>query len=125
MVPADQHDWLKHFPSVRTSLLRTGKVMSTVTSYGAIASYSHESTAPGGSISALWFEGYGSTGFLQISSQTVYSRIESKHMPVEGQLLPLTPRVESTTGTYSTNLYDDQATLAATQDASGSHVTTA
>ncbi len=123
-VPADQRDWLKHFPSVKTSVLRTDKVMATVTSYGAIATYPRESMARGGSISALWFEGYGSTGFLQVSSQTLYSRIESKHMPVEGQLLPLTPRVETSSGTYSTNLYDDQASLAATQDAGGIHITT-
>jgi hypothetical protein len=124
MVPADQRDWLKHFASVETAVLRTEKVMATVTSYGAIGTYPRESMARGGSISALWFEGYGSGGFLQVSSQTQYSRIESKHMPVEQQLLPLTPRVETTSGSYSTNLYDDQATLAAAQDAAGIHVTT-
>jgi hypothetical protein len=33
------------------------------------------------------------------------------HMPVEGELRPLTPRIETSAGTYHTNLYDDQATL--------------
>jgi hypothetical protein len=124
-VPADQKNWLQHFPSVKTAVFRTDKIMATVTSYGEIGSYPREEMARGGSVSALWFEGYGSTGFLQVSSQTVYTREEQKHMPIEQQLLPLTPRVETTSGTYSTNLFDDKATLAASQDATGVHVTTA
>jgi hypothetical protein len=123
-VPADQKNWLKHLPSVKTAVLRTDKIMATVTSYGEIRSYPREEMARGGSVSALWFEGYGSTGFLQVSSQTVYTREESKHMPIEQQLLPLTPRVETVSGAYNTNLFDDKATLAATQDATGMHVTT-
>ena len=45
-------------------------------------------------------------------------------MPIEQQLLPLTPRVETVSGAWSTNLFDDKATLSATQDAQGVHVTT-
>jgi hypothetical protein len=123
-IPADERGWLKHFTSVKTAVLRTEKIMATVTSYGEIGSYPRESMARGGSVSALWFEGYGSTGFMQVSSQTNYSRIEQKHMPIEQQLLPLTPRVETSSGTYNTNLYDDKATLAITQDATGVHATT-
>jgi hypothetical protein len=36
-------------------------------------------------------------------------------MPVEPALLPLTPRVETTTGTYYANVLDDKATLAMSQ----------
>lgn len=123
-IPADEKNWLKHLPSVKTGVFRTDKIMATVTSYGEIGSYPRDSMARGGSVSALWFEGYGSTGFMQVSSQTNYTRIESKHMPIEQNLLPLTPRVETVTGAYNSNLYDDKATLAIMQDASGVHATT-
>lgn len=123
-IPADERGWLKHFTSVKTAVFRTEKIMATVTSYGEIGSYPRESMARGGSVSALWFEGYGSTGFLQVSSQTVYTREEQKHMPIEQQLLPLTPRIETISGAYNTNLFDDKATLAISQDASGVHATT-
>lgn len=121
-LPADQKNWLKHFPSVKTGVFRTGKIMATLSAYGEITSYPRESMARGGSISALWFEGYGSTGFLQVSSQTVYSRIEAMHMPNEQALLPLTPRVETTSGTYYASVLDDKATLALSQVAAGTGV---
>src|SRR5207253_11032324 len=87
------------------------KIMATVSAYGAIGMYPREAVTRGGSVSALWWEGYGPTGFLQVSSQTVYARIEPLHMPIEGALLPLTPRVETTSGTYYANVLDDKATL--------------
>jgi len=124
-LPADKKNWLKHFPSVKTGVFRTGKLMATISAYGEISSYPRESMARGGSVSALWFEGYGSTGFLQVSSQTVYSRIEAMHMPVEPSLLPLTPRVETTSGTYYASVLDDKATLSLEQVASGVHATAA
>jgi hypothetical protein len=124
MLPADQKNWLKQFASVKTGIFRTDKLMGTITSYGAIGSYPRESMARGGSISALWFEGYGSTGFLQVSSPTVYARTEALHMPIESTLLPLTPRIESATGTYYASVLDDKATITMSQDAAGVHATT-
>jgi hypothetical protein len=94
-----------------------------VTAYGSIASYPRESVVRGGSVSALWFSGYGSTGFLQVSSQAVYTRIEALHLPIEGALLPLTPRIETTAGTYYTNVFDDSATLSLAQAAAGTQAT--
>ena len=122
-VPADEKDWLQLFPSVKTGVFRTDKLMATLSAYGEITSYPRESMARGGSVSALWFEGYGSTGFLQVSSQTVYSREEAMHMPIEASLLPLTPRVETTSGTYFASVLDDQATLAMSKVATGVHAT--
>ena len=121
MLPADKKTWLKQFTSVKTGVFRTDKLMATISAYGEITSYPRESMARGGSISALWFEGYGSTGFLQVSSQTVYSREEAMHMPIEGALLPLTPRVETTSGTYYASVLDDQATLTLSQAGTGVH----
>lgn len=124
-VPSDQKHWLKTFSSVKTAVFRTDKIMATVTAYGETGSYPRDSMARGGSVSALWFEGYGSTGFLQVSSQTVYSRIEDMHMPIEQGLLPLTPRVETTGGTYYASVLDEQAKFGgATLDDSGVHATT-
>ncbi len=123
-VPADQKHWLKAFSSVKTAVFRTDKIMATLSAYGEIGSYPRDSMARGGSVSALWFEGYGSTGFLQVSSQTVYSRIEDLHMPIEQGLLPLTPRVETTSGTYFASVLDEQAKLGPTTlDESGVHAT--
>jgi hypothetical protein len=124
MIPADQKNWLKQFTSVKTGVFRTDKLMGTVTSYGEITSYPRESMARGGSISALWFEGYGSTGFLQVSSPTVYARTEALHMPIEGSLLPLTPRIETASGTYYASVLDDKATITMSQDATGVHAAT-
>ncbi len=123
MMPAEKTSWLKQFASVKTGVFRTGKVMATLSAYGEITSYPRESMARGGSVSALWFEGYGSTGFLQVSSQTVYSREEAMHMPVEGALLPLTPRAETTSGTYYASVLDDQATLTLSQVGNAVHAT--
>jgi hypothetical protein len=114
-IPADGKNWFKYFPSVETSVLRTDKVMATLTSYAANAQYPRDSVVRGGSTTAVWFDGYGDTGFLQVSSQTNYQRIEAMHMPIEGTLLPLTPRVETTTGVYSANVLDDQANLTVSQ----------
>jgi hypothetical protein len=122
-VPADTTGWFQFFPTVNTGVVRTTDVMATVTAYGSIATYPRESVVRGGSVSALWFSGYGSTGFLQVSSQATYTRIEALHMPTEGALLPLTPRIETTTGTYYTNVFDDAATLAMTQAPGGAQAT--
>jgi len=116
---ADNKNWFKYFPSLATGVLRTDKIMATVSAYGAIGTYARETLVRGGSVSALWFEGYGPTGFLQVSSQTIYTRVEPLHMPIEASLLPLTPRIETTAGTYYTNVYDDKATLSMSAAADG------
>ena len=122
-IPADQKNWMKYFPTVATGLVRTDQLMATITAYGAIGTYPRASVVRGGSISALWFDGYGADGFLQVSSQTIYDRVEPLHMPIEGTLLPLTPRIETTTGTYATNLYDDKATVTLQSAADGTTAT--
>ncbi|HEY3667409.1 MAG TPA: hypothetical protein VGL19_15485, partial [Polyangiaceae bacterium] len=114
-LPADGKDWFKYFPTVETSVLRTDKVMATLTSYANNGQYPRDSVVRGGSATFVWFEGYGSDGFLQVSSQTNYQRIETMHMPIEGTLLPLTPRVETASGTYQANVLDDQANLTVAQ----------
>jgi hypothetical protein len=122
-IPADTPGWFKYFPTVKTGVVRTSNIMATVTAYGSIATYARESVVRGGSVSALWFAGYGSTGFLQVSSQAEYTPIEPLHMPTEGTLLPLTPRIETTTGTYYTSIFDDSATLSMTQAPGGALAT--
>jgi hypothetical protein len=118
-ISAEAKNWFKYFPTVKTGVLRTDDVMATLTAYGEIGTYPRETVVRGGSISALWFAGYGPTGFLQVSSQSKYTRNEPKHMPIEGDLLPLTPRIETTTGTYYASCLDDQATLDVSQGAGG------
>lgn len=45
--------------------------------------------------------------YLQPSSQTRHVRHESMHMPIEDNLLPLTPHIECFLGNiYYTNLHD-------------------
>ena len=123
-IAAEKKNWVKAWPSIRTAVLRTDKVMATVTSYRNNGRYPRESVVRGGSVTALWFEGYGPTGFLQASSPTRYTRVEAKHMPTEGTLLPLTPRIETTSGTYAANVLDDAATLSSESTAQGIVVTT-
>lgn len=112
-VPSETGGWFLSYPSVKTGLVRTEKIMATVTAYGAIDQYDRATVTRGGSISSLWFQGYGDLGFLQVSSQTVYKREEAMHMPTEGDLLPLTARIETTIGGMGySNLLDEKATLA-------------
>lgn len=118
-IAAENKNWFKYFPTVATGILRTDKIMATMSAYGQIATYSRQEVVRGGSVSALWFEGYGPTGFLQVSSTTIYSREEPLHMPNEGVLLPLTPRIETTSGGYATNVYDDKAMLTVSAVADG------
>src|SRR5258708_22132928 len=44
-------------------------------------------------------------------------------MPFEGPLLPLTARIETTTGAYATNLYDDRAAVSVKTTADGAQAT--
>jgi hypothetical protein len=113
-IPAEREDWLKFFPTIGTAVTRTDKVMATVSAYENNKRYPLETAVRGGSATVVWFEGYGPDGFLQASSQTVYNRIEDKHMPDGIDPLPLTPRIETVAGPYRTNLFDAGANLEVT-----------
>ena len=110
-VPAERRQWVKLFPTPQTAVLRTDRLMATVTSYANNLRYPLETAVRGGSATLVWFEGYGPDGFLQVSSQTKYNRIENKHMPDGIDPLPLTPRIETSAGAYFTNLFDPDADL--------------
>jgi hypothetical protein len=124
-IAAEKKNWLKSFGSIRTAVLRTDRLMATVTAYKANGRYPRESVVRGGSTSVLWFEGYGPTGFLQLSSPTRYTRVEEKHMPTEGPLLALTPRIETAAGNYAASMLDENATLTAMTAGDGQVVITA
>mgnify|MGYP001824504832 FL=1 len=85
--------------------------MATISAYENNKRYPLETAVRGGSATLVWFEGYGPDGLLQVSSQTEYRRIEDRHMPDGIDPLPLTPRIETATGPYNTNLFDAQAAL--------------
>ncbi len=121
-IPAEQHNWIKFFPTTQTAVLRTGQLMATLSSYANNLRYPLETAVRGGSATVVWFNGYGPDGFLQLSSQTQYRRIEEKHMPDGIDQLPLTPRIETTSGTYYTNLFDPDADLKVTKSPSGIEV---
>lgn len=116
-IPSEGKNWSFYLSTAKTGMIRTDKVMVTATAYDAVGQYGRESVPRGGSLTNVWFEGYGPLGFLQTSSQNIYTRQEPRHMPDEGTtLLPLTPRIES--GSYA-NLFDDKATLAIASEAGG------
>jgi hypothetical protein len=128
LFPAQTLNWYKHFPEVNVTVIRTQKIMATVSAYGDIAAYSRNTVPKGGSICNLWYEGFGDNGYLESSSATVYTRTEAMHMPIEDTvppLLPLTPRIEATiNGTYYTNLYETGGTMTAAQGTDNVTVTT-
>ncbi|MFA8342478.1 MAG: hypothetical protein ACEPO8_05845 [Rhodothermaceae bacterium] len=106
--PTQKIGWMKNFPTMDLTLVRTQNFMTTVTGYrykdirrGADFKYMHR--ASGGSITNLWVENYG---YLQASSQTEYHQWEM-HYPKIEDALPLTPRIEFTdSNAYYTNLYE-------------------
>lgn len=110
--PAQEHNWYKFFPDIKVAVIRTGKIMATVSAYGEISKYPRESVCRGGSISNLWFDGFGENGFMQSSSTASYKRIEAMHMPIEQDLLPLTPRIEfeEDNSNYS-NIFESDAKM--------------
>ena len=114
-IPAEQPNWVRFFPTTQTAVLRTEKVMATLTAYANNLRYPLESAVRGGSTTVVWWDGYGPDGFLQLSSQTVYRRIEQRHMPDGIDPLPLTPRIETASGPYATNLFDPDAALEVAQ----------
>jgi hypothetical protein len=110
--PALATDWVRLFPSINVAVVRTQKIMATISGYGAIGRYGREAVSRGGSLTNLWMDGYGADGFTQTSSVTVYRREEKIHMPDEPALLPLTPRIEATLdGVYFSNLFETDAIL--------------
>jgi hypothetical protein len=110
--PALESNWYKFFPTINVAVVKTDKIMATVSAYGQIGRYSRASVCRGGSISNLWYEGFGENGFLQSSSTASYQRIEAMHMPNEKDLLPLTPRIEfKVDSTSFSNIFEANATM--------------
>jgi len=111
--PAQDLNWYKFFPDIKVAVIRTQNIMATVSAYGEIGKYPRESVCRGGSISNLWFDGFGENGFMQSSSTASYKRIESMHMPIEQDLLPLTPRIEfRDDSSYYSNIFEADANMA-------------
>jgi len=106
-LPSDKSGWFRWFHSVDTILVRTKGLMATVTAYGHKVPMEdkHSNHPTGGSISALWADGYG---WLQLSSGSRYEPWESIHMPeISEPLRPLTPRIEFHDGDgWYTNLHE-------------------
>jgi hypothetical protein len=99
------------------TVLRTAHLMSTVSAYGAIDRYGRGQVSRGGSITNLWIEGFGPTGFAQSSSVSIYRREEDIHMPDEPALQPLTPRAECTIdGVYYSTLFEAEGRMSVTQE---------
>lgn len=121
-IPAEQTNWVKYFPTTQTAVLRTERIMATLSSYANNLRYALETAVRGGSATVVWFDGYGPNGFLQLSSPTQYRRIEKKHMPDGIDPLTLTPRIETTSGPYHTNLFDPDADLKVAQSPEGIEV---
>jgi hypothetical protein len=122
--PGQQKGWYKYFSAIKVAVVRTEKLMGTVSAYGEIGQYSRNTVPKGGSVCNLWYEGFGANGFLQTSSATSYSRTEPRHMPEEGSLLTLSPRVETASGTYYTNLYETGGSMSVVKETDNVKVTT-
>lgn len=123
--PAQKRNWYKFFPDLKVAVIRTDKMMATVSAYGEIGRYPRASVCRGGSITNLWYDGFGENGYLETSSTSAYERIEPMHMPVEKDLLPLTSRIEfNEDSLYFSNIFEDQATMNVTQNPDNVSVTT-
>jgi len=116
-LPADLPKWFRYFPSIQVAVVRTPMLMATVSAYGEISRYGRTTVPRGGSLSNLWIAGFGHTGFAQTSSVSVYQRMEGTHMPDEGELKPLTSRIETTIGgiTYS-NIFEAEGRMDVSQE---------
>ena len=108
-LPTDHIGWMKYFPTVQVSEVRTKNFMATMTAYGYKDLEKREKSKymfrpTGGSLSNLWVEGYG---LLQASSQTIYARWEPMSFPVVDTVICLTPRIEYRNAEgYFTNLFE-------------------
>ena len=115
--PAQENDWFKFFPDINVAVVRTKKIMATVSAYGEIRRYPRPSVCRGGSITNLWMEGFGDHGFMQSSSTADYQRIEAQHMPIENDLLSLTPRIEFTSDhSVFSNIWEEKGSMSAEKD---------
>jgi hypothetical protein len=115
--PAQETNWFKFFPDINVAVVRTEKIMATVSAYGEIRRYPRPSVCRGGSITNLWMEGFGNHGFMQSSSTADYQRIEAQHMPIENDLLSLTPRIEFTSdSSVFSNIWEDKGSMSAEKD---------
>lgn len=125
-LPADRLGWQRHFPTLDVVVTRTRHFAATTTAYR----YKDIATGPkgkymfrpsGGALSCLWLEGHG---LLQASSQTEYHRWEPMSFPVvNGEVRPLTPRIEFTSGeNYFTNLFEFDGRLSADEPRPGEFV---
>jgi hypothetical protein len=123
--PALETNWFRFFPDIKVAVVRTEKLMATVSAYGEIRRYPRASVCRGGSISNLWYEGFGKNGYMQSSSTASYQRIEALHMPIENDLLPLTPRIEfNIDSAYYTNIFEDAASMNASKETDNIKVST-
>jgi len=124
--PAQDRNWYKFFPDIKVAIIRTDKMMATVSAYGQIDRYPRESVCRGGSITNFWYDGFGKNGFLQSSSSSSYKRIEPIHMPSEKDLLPLTARIEFTKDTaYYSNIFEALAAMSVLKEPGNIKVVTA
>jgi len=122
---AQKTNWFKFFPDINVAVIRTEKIMATVSAYGEIRRYPRASVCRGGSVSNLWYEGFGENGYMQSSSTASYQRIEAMHMPIEKDLLPLTPRIEfNADSSYYSNIFEDAASVSANKEADNIKVST-
>ena len=123
--PAPRENWFRFFPTVNVAVVRTERIMATVSAYGAIERYGRGQVSRGGSLTNLWIEGFGRDGFAQTSSVSVYRREEDIHMPNESALQPLTPRAECTIdGVYFSNLFETDGKMSVTKNTDSIVVTT-
>ena len=120
-----QKEWVRFFPTVNVTVLRTDRVMATVSAYGAVARYGRGQVSRGGAITNLWIDGYSRSGLVQASSVSDYRREEDIHMPIESALLPLTCRAECTIdGVYYATLYETEGKMSVTRNVDAIEVTT-
>ena len=123
--PAQEKNWFKFFPDIKVAVVRTEKLMATVSAYGEIRRYPRPQVCRGGSITNLWYEGFGPNGYMQSSSVSSYQRMERTHMPIEIELLPLTPRIEFKADTsYFSNIFEENGAMRVTKEKNFVAVTT-
>lgn len=116
-LPSQKSGWARYFKTINTALVRTKKIMATITGYqykdirrGADFKYMFRPS--GGSISNLWVDGYG---HLQASSQTEYHKWEMNYPEIDSAV-SITPRIEFTDSiAYYTNLFEFDANLDLTE----------
>jgi hypothetical protein len=120
-LPTERESFLKTFPTLDVSLVRTKNFVATVTAYRykdlAGRSRSKYMYRPsGGAVSLLWVKGHG---YLQASSVTEYGRPEPMTFPEAPGAGCLTPRIEYRDSTgYFTNLFDFDSRMEARGDSS-------